>query len=45
MKYQSFVVQDNVAFFSYPFSFESFFRKEDESEGEYGWSHSMDLFN
>uniref|UniRef100_A0AAY5EAZ6 MKS transition zone complex subunit 1 n=1 Tax=Electrophorus electricus TaxID=8005 RepID=A0AAY5EAZ6_ELEEL len=23
---------DNVAFFSYPFSFESFFRKEDESE-------------
>uniref|UniRef100_A0A4W4H076 MKS transition zone complex subunit 1 n=1 Tax=Electrophorus electricus TaxID=8005 RepID=A0A4W4H076_ELEEL len=26
--------KDNVAFFSYPFSFESFFRKEDESEGE-----------
>ncbi|KAL7838575.1 hypothetical protein AOLI_G00269790 [Acnodon oligacanthus] len=24
--------KDNVAFFSYPFSFESFFRKEDESE-------------
>ncbi|KAK2816553.1 hypothetical protein Q7C36_022824 [Tachysurus vachellii] len=24
--------EDNVAFFSYPFSFESFFRKEDESE-------------
>uniref|UniRef100_A0AAR2L008 MKS transition zone complex subunit 1 n=1 Tax=Pygocentrus nattereri TaxID=42514 RepID=A0AAR2L008_PYGNA len=26
--------KDDVAFFSYPFSFESFFRKEDESEGE-----------
>ncbi|XP_062844710.1 Meckel syndrome type 1 protein [Trichomycterus rosablanca] len=26
------VGKDNVAFFSYPFSFESFFRKEDETE-------------
>lgn len=28
-------LQDDVAFFSYPFSFEAFFRREDETEGEF----------